>query len=183
VLLSVCAAGADEPVAMDTDNIDMAVTAESDLTAQPLTPLTSTDAVLHSAPSASVCLLAPQSAVQKDTLEDVGLDLAEPFALGNVQSFRDNCFSTVLKFREEIGIKQTSNCQSVILHCKFLTGHISFISSNVLLYLYQLVSNLERSHCLCNSHCSNTTVVLRTSNVYKSLFSFLHQLIMLHTPI
>jgi len=87
---------------MDTDNIHMAVTEESDLTAQPLTSLTSTVAVSRTAPTAGVCLLAPESALQKDSLEDVGLDLAEPFALGTVYHFRGNCFSTLLKFRDII---------------------------------------------------------------------------------
>jgi len=76
---------------MDTDNIHMAVTEESDLTAQPLTSLTSTVSMSCTAPNAGICLLAPESALQKDTLEDVGLDLAEPFALGSVYYCRDNC--------------------------------------------------------------------------------------------
>ena len=74
---------------MDTSSIHMSVKEESDLTAQ---PLTSTVAISRTAPD--VCLLAPESAMHKDTLEDVGLDLAEPFALGNIYYFRDNCFST-----------------------------------------------------------------------------------------
>jgi len=78
-----CDIAAEEPVTMDTDNVDTAVTEESDLTAQPLTSLTSTVAMACTMPDTSVCLLSSESGMPKVTLDDVGLDLAEPFSLGN----------------------------------------------------------------------------------------------------
>jgi len=83
---------AEEPVDMDTDNIHIAETEESDLNAQPL--LTSTVAMACTMPDTSICLLGSESAMSKDTLEDVGLDLAEPFSLGNIHCFNDRSLST-----------------------------------------------------------------------------------------
>jgi len=74
-------------VAMDTDAVHVPVTEESNVTAQPLKSLTSTVAMARSVPDSNVCLLGPESAMPKDTLEDVGLDLAEPFSLGNIHIF------------------------------------------------------------------------------------------------
>jgi len=79
-------AAAGEPVAMDTDSVPVTVKEESYLTAQ---PLTSTVAMACTMSDTSVCLLGPESAIAKDTLEDVGLDLAEPFSLGNMRCFRN----------------------------------------------------------------------------------------------
>jgi len=69
---------ADVPVAMDTDDIHTAVTTESsDLSSQ---AVTSTAGMACTLPdTAGVCLLA---SVPKVTLDDDGLDLAEPFSLG-----------------------------------------------------------------------------------------------------
>ena len=102
-----CATAAEEPVAMDTDSIHAAVKEESDLTAQ---SSTSTVTMSCTAPDASVCLLAPESGMQKDSLEDVGLDLPEPFALGNVYYLRDNYFCTLLRFREKFAQKKLAVC-------------------------------------------------------------------------
>ena len=82
-----CIVAAEEPVAMDTDHIGVDVTEDSDLTAQPSTSLSCSVAMACSVPSTSVCLLAPESTGHKDSLEDVSLDLAEPFSLGNLNSF------------------------------------------------------------------------------------------------
>jgi len=85
---------AEEPVAMDTDNVHTSVTEESDLSPQPLKSLTSTVANACTMPDTSVCLLASESGMPKVTLDDVGLDLAEPFSLGNVYYFCDKYVST-----------------------------------------------------------------------------------------
>ena len=77
---------ADEPVAMDTDSVHLAVKEESDVTVQ---PLTSTVAMACTVPDTTVCLLGPESAMAKDSLEDVGLDLAESFSLGSMNCFND----------------------------------------------------------------------------------------------
>jgi len=72
---------AEERVAMDTDDIPVPVTEESDLTAE---SLTSNVDMTCTVPNTTVCLLQHESAMPKDTLEDDGLDLAEPFSLGNI---------------------------------------------------------------------------------------------------
>jgi len=68
---------------MDTDAVCATVTEQSALAAQPMTSQTSTVAMTCPASGTSVCLLTPESSMSKDTLEDVGLDLTEPFVLGN----------------------------------------------------------------------------------------------------
>jgi len=78
---------------MNTDDTHIAVKEESGLTVQPLTSLTSTVPMACTIPDSSGCLLEHESAIHKDTLEDVGIDLAEPFSLGNV------CSSISLQFR------------------------------------------------------------------------------------
>jgi len=80
---------------MDTDDIHTAVTEESDLTAQSLTSVTSA-AMACTVPDTSVCLLASEAGMSKVTLDDVGLDLAEPFSLGNMHYFDDKHFSTLV---------------------------------------------------------------------------------------
>jgi len=76
---------------MDTDNIHTAVKEESDLTAQSLTSVTSA-AIACTMPDTSVCLLSSEAGMSKVTLDDVGLDLAEPFSLGNKRYFSDKHF-------------------------------------------------------------------------------------------
>jgi len=109
---------ADEPVAMDTDSVHVAVKEESDLTAQ---PLTSTVAMACTMPDTSVCLLGPETAMAKDTLEDVGLDLAEPFSLGNMRCFNNTKCSTFTEVRCKtfimttlISFSRTHRCVAVM---------------------------------------------------------------------
>ena len=90
LICCLCVVAAEEPVAMDTDNIQVAVMEGSDFTTRPLESVTSTVAMACTVPDSSVCLLAAESAMAKDTLEDVGLDLTETFSLGNVQYFIDD---------------------------------------------------------------------------------------------
>jgi len=66
---------------MDTECIHLAVKEE---TAETLSSPACTAATSCTTPDTSICLLAPESAMSKDSLEDVGLDLAEPFSLGNM---------------------------------------------------------------------------------------------------
>jgi len=111
---------AEEPVAMDTDNVGSTVTeGTSSLSSQQ--PVTSPVAMAAcSLPDSSIGLLA---SMPKVSLDEVALDLAEPFSLGTYYT------STLLTPADLLHVMECS----VTNYCQYIPVLILLMSSNIFL--------------------------------------------------